>query len=102
VRRLKWAVFGFIVLINIAVGCIWIPAQLQISPRYIRINEIWDRTEKVMLAIIDVCLNLYFVYLVRSTLIARGLSRYVTLYRVNICMISISMTMDVGCLAGDG
>uniref|UniRef100_A0A8H7N1F7 Uncharacterized protein n=2 Tax=Bionectria ochroleuca TaxID=29856 RepID=A0A8H7N1F7_BIOOC len=95
VRRLKWAVFGFIVLINIAVGCIWIPAQLQISPRYIRINEIWDRTEKVMLAIIDVCLNLYFVYLVRSTLIARGLSRYVTLYRVNICMISISMTMDV-------
>lgn len=54
-----------------------------------------------MLAIIDVCLNLYFVYLVRSTLIARGLSRYVTLYRVNIFMISISMTMDVSCLAGD-
>ncbi|CAH0044694.1 unnamed protein product [Clonostachys solani] len=95
VRRLKWAVFGFIVLINIAVACIWIPAQLQISDRYILINEIWDRTEKVILAIIDVCLNLYFVYLVRSTLITRGLSRYVTLYRVNIFMISISMTMDV-------
>ncbi|VUC31026.1 unnamed protein product [Clonostachys rosea] len=95
VRRLKWAVFSFIVLINIAVACIWIPAQLQISQRYIRINEIWDRTEKVILAILDVCLNLYFIYLVRSTLIARGLSRYVTLYRVNIFMISISMTMDV-------
>ncbi|CAH0022601.1 unnamed protein product [Clonostachys rhizophaga] len=101
IHRLKWAVFGFIVLINIAVACIWIPAQLQISQRYIRINEIWDRTEKVMLAIIDVCLNLYFVYLVRSTLLARGLSRYVTLYRVNIFMISISMTMDVSCFAGD-
>ena len=95
VRRLKWGVFIFVLLINIAVACVWIPAQLQISQRYIRINDYWDHTEKILLAIIDVSLNLYFIYLVRSSLIAYGLVKYVRLYRFNVAMILLSMTMDV-------
>lgn len=43
-------------------------------------------------------LNLYFIYLVRSSLIAYGLVKYVRLYRYNVAMIMISMTMDVSSL----
>ncbi|KFA55134.1 hypothetical protein S40293_08675 [Stachybotrys chartarum IBT 40293] len=99
IRRLKWAVFIVVLLINIAVACIWIPSRLQISTTYHDINEGWDRTEKALLAIIDVGLNLYFIYLVRSSLISLGLKRYVPLYRFNIAMIIISVAMD-GLLIG--
>ncbi|CAH0017095.1 unnamed protein product [Clonostachys rhizophaga] len=95
VRRVKWFLFGSVLLLQVAVACVWIPAQLQISDLYVDINHVFDRTEKVMFALIDLCLNVYFIYLVRSTLIAYGLTKYVLLYRVNIAMILISMTMDV-------
>lgn len=95
VRRLKWGTFGILVLINISVFCIWIPSRLQISPRYRHINNIWDRVEKGLFAIIDAGLNLYFIYLVRSSLVSCGLRKYVILYRFNLAMICISLTMDV-------
>ena len=95
VRRLKWGVFIILFLINISVFCIWIPARLQISQTYIRINSIWDRIEKGIFAVIDVGLNFYFVYLVRSSLISYGLTKYVVLYRFNLVMVAISLTMDV-------
>ncbi|RYP89450.1 hypothetical protein DL769_000001 [Monosporascus sp. CRB-8-3] len=82
-------------LINISVYCIWIPARLQISPTYIHVNEIWDRVEKVIFCLIDASLNLYFIYLVRSRLIAGGLDKYTSLYRFNLVMIAVSMSLDV-------
>ncbi|CAG9990608.1 unnamed protein product [Clonostachys byssicola] len=87
--------FGSVLLLQVAVACVWIPAQLQISDLYVHVNHVFDRTEKVIFALIDLCLNVYFIYLVRSTLIAYGLTKYVLLYRVNIAMILVSMTMDV-------
>lgn len=95
VRRLKWGVFTFLVLINISVFCIWIPARLQISQRWRHINNIWDRIEKGLFALVDLCLNLYFIHLVRSSLINYGLKKYVLLYRFNIFIIMISIGMDV-------
>ncbi|CAH0022868.1 unnamed protein product [Clonostachys rhizophaga] len=99
IHRLKWAVFIIVLVINIAVACIWIPSRLQISETYITINNYWDRAEKAVLAFIDLCLNVYFVYLVRSSLIAYGLTKYVRLYRFNLFMIAISLSMDV-CASG--
>lgn len=96
VRRIKWGTFGILVVINISVFCIWIPARLQINPTYIHINEIWDRVEKGIFAVIDLALNFYFVYLVRSSLISYGLTKYVALYRFNLVMVVISISMDVG------
>jgi hypothetical protein len=58
-------------------------------------NEIWDRMEKAILAVIDVGLNAYFIYLVRSSLIAFGLSKYIPLYRFNLAMIFVSVATDV-------
>uniref|UniRef100_A0A0B7K1W7 Integral membrane protein n=1 Tax=Bionectria ochroleuca TaxID=29856 RepID=A0A0B7K1W7_BIOOC len=95
IHRLKWAVFIIVLIINIAVACIWIPSRLQISETYITINNYWDRAEKAVLAVIDLCLNVYFVYLVRSSLIAYGLTKYVRLYRFNLFMIAVSLSMDV-------
>ncbi|RBR18242.1 uncharacterized protein FIESC28_06171 [Fusarium coffeatum] len=95
VRRLKWGIFAILAVINISVFCIWIPARLQISETYIQINNVWDRIEKGIFAVIDLALNFYFVYLVRSSLISYGLTKYVVLYRFNLVMVVISISMDI-------
>jgi hypothetical protein len=56
---------------------------------------VWDRVEKVIFLLIDAALNFYFIHLVRSRLIANGLTKYNRLYRFNLLMIGISITMDV-------
>jgi hypothetical protein len=71
-------------VINISTFCIWIPARLQINETYIRINDVWDRVEKSLLAIIDVGLNLYFIHLVRAKLISNGLTKYNRLFHFNL------------------
>lgn len=95
VRRLKWGIFAILAVINVSVFCIWIPARLQINKTYIEINTIWDRIEKAIFAVIDLALNFYFLYLVRSSLISYGLTKYVVLYRFNLVMVVISISMDV-------
>ncbi|EEU42583.1 uncharacterized protein NECHADRAFT_47370 [Fusarium vanettenii 77-13-4] len=95
VRRIKWGTFAILVVINISVFCVWLPARLQINKTYIYINDIWDRVEKGIFAAIDLALNLYFVYLVRSSLISYGLTKYVVLYRYNLVMVTISISMDM-------
>jgi hypothetical protein len=97
-RRLRWGVAIFIGLINVTVFCIWIPARLEISQRYIDINDVWDRIEKVLFAIVDLCLNLYFLYIVKSQLISCGLDKYKLLFNFNIGMVVISISMDVSIL----
>ncbi|GAA5988197.1 hypothetical protein JCM10908_002107 [Rhodotorula pacifica] len=58
---LKWGTAGLITTINVSVYCIWIPARLQINENYIRINEWWDRCEKVIYLVVDLLLNLLFI-----------------------------------------
>ncbi|EWZ47158.1 hypothetical protein FOZG_03117 [Fusarium oxysporum Fo47] len=93
--KLKLIVFLVLLAINISVFCVWIPARLQISSKWIAVNAVWDRVEKCIFLIVDAGLNFYFIYLVRSRLIANGLTKYTRLYRVNLFMIAVSMTMDV-------
>ncbi|KAH8728902.1 hypothetical protein GQ44DRAFT_823678 [Phaeosphaeriaceae sp. PMI808] len=93
--RLKWTVAAVLALINISVFVIWIPARLQISETFIRVNEIWDRIEKVIFALIDGVLNVYFIYLVRTKLIVNGLTKYMPLFWFNILMVFISLSLDV-------
>ncbi|KAG8167819.1 hypothetical protein KVR01_003508 [Diaporthe batatas] len=95
VVRLKWAVALILGLVNISVFIVWMPARLQISPAWIHFNEIWDRVEKGIFALIDLGLNLYFIYLVRSELVAHGLTKYTALYKFNLVMIVFSLSLDV-------
>ncbi|KAK8044259.1 hypothetical protein PG993_004283 [Apiospora rasikravindrae] len=94
-RQLQLATFAAITMINISVFCIWIPAQLQISYRYTHLNDVWDRTEKAVFAAIDAGLNAYFLWVVRTKLIANGLTKYWALFRYNIAMVCVSISLDL-------
>ncbi|EXL64933.1 hypothetical protein FOPG_18823, partial [Fusarium oxysporum f. sp. conglutinans race 2 54008] len=93
--RLKVVIAVLITAVNISVYCIWIPARLQISERYIHINEWWDRCEKAIYLIVDGCLNFYFIHIVRMNLIVHGLTKYKRLTHFNMFIIGFSLSMDV-------
>lgn len=95
VAYIKWGVAVIMTLINLSVFIIWIPARLQISDQWIRINNIWDRIEKILYLLIDGCLNAYFLWLVHSKLVATGMTKYRPLFRFNACIVLISLSMDV-------
>ncbi|KAL3471579.1 hypothetical protein BJX99DRAFT_263078 [Aspergillus californicus] len=93
--RLRWILFGVILVVNIAVAFIWIPGHLpDASDAQVRLNYIFENFEKSFFLIIDLALNLYFLYLVRYRLIADGLNKYWTLYKFNIGFVAISTAMD--------
>lgn len=93
--KLKWTCFLILLAVNISVFCIWVPARLQISERYIHLNEIWDRCEKVIFALMDAALNFYFIYVVKQRLVANGLQKYTRLYQMNLFLVAISIALDV-------
>ncbi|KAF9769309.1 hypothetical protein IL306_013273 [Fusarium sp. DS 682] len=94
INRVKWSVALIATMINISGFCIWVPARLQISHLYEEINIVWDRTEKAIFLLVDLSLNLYFIHLVRSRLIACGLTKYTELFHFNVVMVFISVSLD--------
>ncbi|KAH7014033.1 hypothetical protein B0J12DRAFT_689812 [Macrophomina phaseolina] len=101
-RRAMWILIAtavVVTLINISVFNIWIPARLQISERYVYINEIWDRIEKGLYLIIDASLNTYFIRTVRKNLVRNGLQKYNSLLTFNTRIIFISILMDIMIIA---
>ncbi|KAF1968041.1 hypothetical protein BU23DRAFT_481678 [Bimuria novae-zelandiae CBS 107.79] len=94
-RLIMISVAIFIVLINVSVFCIWLPARLQISQRFIHINNIWDRIEKILYLLVDAALNFYFIHVVKASLVANGLQKYNKLVRFNQRIIVVSLLMDV-------
>lgn len=92
---LKTSVAVIITAINISVYNIWIPARLQISPKYIAINNVWDRCEKGLYLAIDASLNWYFMRTVKKQLLGLGLSKYQPLLTFNLYIIGFSLAMDV-------
>jgi hypothetical protein len=66
-----------------------------IENRYMQINEIWDRIEKVLYLIIDAYLNYYFIRTVKINLVSNGLQKYNRLVRFNQGMIVVSLMMDM-------
>ncbi|KAK8103109.1 hypothetical protein PG984_016255 [Apiospora sp. TS-2023a] len=94
-RQLQVGTFVIVTLINISVFCIWIPAQMHVSDRYVHLNQVWVRVEKSLFAVIDTSLNIYFLWAVRTQLIANGLTKYRALFRCNIGMAFISISLDL-------
>ncbi|KAH8725584.1 hypothetical protein GQ44DRAFT_615329 [Phaeosphaeriaceae sp. PMI808] len=95
VRLLKWSLFLLISAVNISVFCIWIPAHMGAGPTFVTFNMIWERFEKTFFLVIDLGLNLYFLYLVRYRLIANGLTKYMRLFRFNAAIVLVSTSMDI-------
>ena len=50
---------------------------------------------EALFATIDASLNTYFMWLVKSKLVASGLTQYNLVYRFNILMVCISISLDV-------
>ncbi len=74
---LKWSLFLGIGAVNVVVACIWIPAHLAgASQPGIILNNVFERVEKRFFLVVDLMLNLYFLYLVRHQLISYGLNKY--------------------------
>jgi hypothetical protein len=94
-RQLKVGLLIAIGVINVSVFCIWVHARLQISPTFIRLNDIWDRLEKAIFSVIDLALNTYFMWLVKSKLVSGGLTQYTVLYKYNLIIVCISISLDV-------
>jgi hypothetical protein len=93
-RLIKWILFAVVGLINISVYCIWIPALMESNPTFVKLNHIWERVEKSLFLLLDAGLNLYFLYLVRSNLIAKGLTKYGPLFNFNAAIVLVSVAMD--------
>jgi hypothetical protein len=92
---LKWSLFTVVGCVNVSVFCIWIPALLGVNHSWIVLNHYWERVEKTIFLLIDLGLNVYFLYLVRSNLIAQGLTKYWALFNFNAGVILVSTSMDV-------
>jgi hypothetical protein len=94
-RIIKWSLFVFVALVNVSVFNIWIPALMKINQTYITLNYIWEHVEKSIFLVVDLGLNIYFLYLVRSELISHGLTKYWLLFNFNAGIIIVSTSMDV-------
>lgn len=94
-RMIKWVLFGIIALVNISVACIWIPAQLGTIKTFVTLNHIWERIEKSIFLCVDLGLNVYFLYVVRSQLIGKGLTKYWRLFHFNAAIVFVSVSMDL-------
>ncbi|KAF2847247.1 hypothetical protein T440DRAFT_210805 [Plenodomus tracheiphilus IPT5] len=102
VRNIKWGTVVVITTINIAVFCIWIPSHTvpPVSDTFVRINNVWDKTSKVLILIVDAWLNWYFLRTVKTRLVQQhGLTKYAPLVGFNAKLMVVSIGMD-GLLIG--
>lgn len=92
---LKLGLFLAIGFINISVGVIWVTAQVPgATAKQIDLNIIYEKFEKAFILVVELGLNLFFLYEVWSRLIALGLDKYWLLFNVNVAVVLLSTAMD--------
>jgi hypothetical protein len=93
---LRWGLFSIIGLVNLPVCVVWTMAQLpEATPFQVLLNVWLEKAEKAFFLVLDLGLNLFFLYLVRSRLISDGLSKYWKLYHFNAGIVMLSTSMDI-------
>ncbi|OAR02998.1 hypothetical protein LLEC1_03838, partial [Akanthomyces lecanii] len=101
-HKAKWLRLGLflsILAVNIVVYVVWIPAHMpNATGAQRKRNEIFEKAEKTFFLVVDLGLNLLFLYLVRFRLIAGGLSKYWRLLKMNAALVVISTAMDAALL----
>jgi hypothetical protein len=96
--RIKWGTVAIITTVNVAVFIIWIPAHTSppASQLFVDINNVWDKTSKVVIMIVDAGLNWYFLRTVQTRLVSQhGLVKYQPLVGFNAKLMVVSILMDV-------
>ncbi|PVH95910.1 hypothetical protein DM02DRAFT_475956, partial [Periconia macrospinosa] len=100
INRIKWGTAAFITLINIAVFIIWIPAHtIPPVPIFVKINNVWDKVEKVLVLLVDAGLNWYFLRSVKRLVNQHHLTKYAPLVAFNAKMMVVSVTGDAVLIA---
>ncbi|KAH6610506.1 hypothetical protein Trco_000526 [Trichoderma cornu-damae] len=95
-RNLKLGLAIVIGCVNGAVFYIWTVAQLPTASRFQVVMNNWsEHIEKSFFLIVDLALNLYFLYLVRFRLIQDGLNKYWKLFNFNVGIVFLSTSMDI-------
>ncbi|GAO18009.1 uncharacterized protein UV8b_07695 [Ustilaginoidea virens] len=99
VKMMKLGLAGAILCVNIAVAVIW-PAAYDdhATPAQIELNNIFEKAEKSFFLVVDLGLNMTFLYMVRFRLIAQGLHKYWKLFNYNIAIVGVSTAMDAALL----
>ncbi|KAH6888507.1 hypothetical protein B0T10DRAFT_529528 [Thelonectria olida] len=94
-KNMKLGLVLVIGVVNIAVCYIWTVAHLEgATPAQVHLNIVFEKAEKSFFLLVDLALNLYFLYLVRYRLIADGLTKYWRLFNFNVGMVVISTSLD--------
>ncbi|KAK2606335.1 hypothetical protein QQS21_003266 [Conoideocrella luteorostrata] len=100
ILRLKLGLAASIGVINIAVYVFWLRAYgPNATPADVALNITFEHVDKSFFLVLDLGLNILFLYLVHFRLIALGLTKYWTLFRINAGLTLISSVMDA-CLLG--
>lgn len=101
-HKAKWLRLGLfvsILAVNIVVYVIWITAHMpNATPAQQERNAIFEKAEKTFFLVVDLGLNILFLYLVRFRLIAGGLSKYWRLLKMNAVLVVVSTAMDAALL----
>ncbi|KAK8140158.1 hypothetical protein PG984_000224 [Apiospora sp. TS-2023a] len=107
VGRVRWGAVAFVGLINVSVFVIWIPSHIQPQfgdgkalDLFVKINKLYDRVPKVLILLLDVGLNWWFVSVAKQRLVKEDqLDEYKPLVKFTNWMMLISILMDVGLIA---
>ncbi|KAK2595464.1 hypothetical protein QQS21_006804 [Conoideocrella luteorostrata] len=101
-RKAKWLKLGLVAAIacvNTGVYVIWPAAYMaDATPEQKHRNDIFEKAEKAFFLVVDLGLNVTFLYLVRFRLIAHGLSKYWQLFNFNVAIVCLSTAMDAALL----
>lgn len=99
-KQLKWGLAALITPVCCVVLYVWTVGHfLEATDEQKTRNFRLEIAEKIFFLLVDLSLNLYFLYLVRYRLIAYGLTKYWKLFKFNVIMVIISTAFD-GLLLG--
>lgn len=98
-RKLRLTVFYIMTFITVTGSCTWVPGSLQLSPTIAFVGSLWDRCNKAVFSAVDLCLNVVFLRMVWCKLVSTGLTKYKLLFRLNTCMVFLSVSLDVSSAA---
>lgn len=94
-RRLRLSIFCMMTFITITGTSTWVPGSMQLSPSITYVASVWDRCTKAVFSAVDLGLNAAFLHMVWCKLVSAGLTKYKLLFRFNVCMVILSISLDV-------
>ncbi|OAV94992.1 hypothetical protein PTTG_05504 [Puccinia triticina 1-1 BBBD Race 1] len=94
-KCLRWGIWIWAFLLTGAAFSTWIPARLQVSEQIIKLNAICYPIVRVVCLLTNACLNITFIYSVKNSLVANGLTKYNRLLRFNAKIMALSLFLDL-------